>query len=129
MLSEIWRFEEKIENLSSSAHFVHTTAKKVVSRRRNNENDCEITRTVAFLSTVCSISDAFAVIRVAYLKLLFRVSEISSLAKCVLTILELNCHELFGDVTKKIKICQVLMWSTQPAANEVISRCGLDKNS
>ena len=59
------------------------------------------------------ISDAFAVIRVAYLKLLFRVSEISSLAKCVLTILELNCHELFGDVTKKIKICQVLMLSTQ----------------
>ena len=44
---------KKIENLSSSAHFVHTTAKKVVSRRRNNEKDCEITRTVAFLSTVC----------------------------------------------------------------------------
>lgn len=30
--------------------------------------------------------------------MLFRVSEISSLAKCVLTIVELNCHEGFGDL-------------------------------
>ena len=32
------REEDKIEHLSSYAHVVHTTAKKVISRRRNNEN-------------------------------------------------------------------------------------------
>lgn len=49
---------KKIENLSSSAHFVHTTAKKVVSRRRNNENG-------GFFVYSMQISEAFAVILVA----------------------------------------------------------------
>ena len=30
--------QDKIENLSSYAHVVHTTAKQVISRRRENEN-------------------------------------------------------------------------------------------
>ena len=31
-------YEDKIEHLSSYAHVVHTTAKQVISRRRENEN-------------------------------------------------------------------------------------------
>ena len=31
-------YEDKIEDLSSYAHVVHTTAKQVISRRRENEN-------------------------------------------------------------------------------------------
>ena len=32
------KYEDKIEQLSSYAHVVHTTAKQVISRRRKNEN-------------------------------------------------------------------------------------------
>ena len=34
--------EDKIEHLSSCAYVVHTTAKQVISRRRKNENVCEM---------------------------------------------------------------------------------------
>ena len=36
--------EDKIEHLSSYAHVVHTTAKRVISRRRKNENVCEMSK-------------------------------------------------------------------------------------
>ena len=36
--------EDKIEHLSSYAHVVHTTAKQVISRRRKNENVCEMSK-------------------------------------------------------------------------------------
>ena len=36
------REEDKIEHLSSYAHVVHTTAKKVISRRRKNEKVCKM---------------------------------------------------------------------------------------
>ena len=37
-------YEDKIERLSSYAHVVHTTAKQVISRRRKNENVCEMSK-------------------------------------------------------------------------------------
>ena len=36
--------EDKIEHLSSYAHIVYTTAKQVISRRRKNENVCEMSK-------------------------------------------------------------------------------------
>ena len=36
------RQEDKIENLSSSADVVHTTAKQVISRRRKSENGSQM---------------------------------------------------------------------------------------
>ena len=38
------RWQDKIENLSSYTHFVHTTAKQVISRRRKNENIFKISK-------------------------------------------------------------------------------------
>ena len=36
--------EDKIEHLSSYAHVVYTTVKQVISRRRKNENFCEMSK-------------------------------------------------------------------------------------
>ena len=38
------RLKEKIENLESNAHVVHTTAKQVISRLGKNENAVEMYR-------------------------------------------------------------------------------------
>ena len=38
------REEDKIEHLSSYGHVVHTNAKQVISRRRKNENVCEMSK-------------------------------------------------------------------------------------
>ena len=38
------REKHKIELLSSYTHVVHTTAKQVISRRRKNENVCEMSK-------------------------------------------------------------------------------------
>ena len=42
MESALQRKEEKIENLWSSAHVVHTRGKQVISCRRKDENGCEM---------------------------------------------------------------------------------------
>ena len=36
------RLEEKCRKLSTGAHFVHTIAKQVISRRGLDENDCKM---------------------------------------------------------------------------------------
>ena len=36
--------EDKIEHFSSYAHVVYTTVKQVISRRRKNENVCEMSK-------------------------------------------------------------------------------------
>ena len=38
------RQQNKIEHLSSYVHVVHTTTKQVISRRRKNENVCEMSK-------------------------------------------------------------------------------------
>ena len=44
---------DKIEHLSSYAHVVHTTAKKVISRCGKNENVCEMYKTSKCTCKAC----------------------------------------------------------------------------
>ena len=41
LISAVWRYQEKIDNLSSCARLVDITAKRVISRRGKDENGSE----------------------------------------------------------------------------------------
>ena len=47
------RFRDNIDHFSSYAHVVHTTAKHVISRRRNNENVCDVHKNEKFTCEAC----------------------------------------------------------------------------
>ena len=61
---ELYRYqrfgeEKTIENLSSSAHVIHITAKQITSRRRLDESGCEMYKTTKSLVQNCKTTVFF----------------------------------------------------------------------
>ena len=60
--SVVWRSKEGIENLWSSAHVVHLTAKQIISRRRKDENGCEMYKNEKYTHNMQS--DSFSLLNI-----------------------------------------------------------------